>query len=603
MTSLSFMLATSCTVSTSLLLLLLLPSSNAFQTPQANFHLGLVPRHSFQKYNQPSSSSSLQISSSSSSSNNVIHDAGAEVVTDTNYKIKNVSANLILPNEKQESSSILPPAPPMPIKSIQTMAASTTTAAAALLLASTLFLSAPQSANANMGAAGGVVTSPAIVNSITLEDWLRLPEKKQRQYEGGFLSCKTVIINGYGNVNANGNDNASTSTSTNDPIDTGVMKWFKSQKAQKNTDNNVNNNRMQIRREQKRRVCQPVNLADELLNEIDALAKENPEKAETFKAGAKNILARQRLLDRKVMESKLSLQPNYINYGCAFFASCLSTLVVHPLDTLKVRLMSGKGGLEDNEEEYDDDGNLVNGNSDPNTNTPPGNLELLSSLYDGIGAGIAKEAPASALYLGIYESARAVLTTFPFFQQHILLSYLFAGSIGEFIGSMSRSPAEAIKTRIQTGEYNLKEAIENIFFTPEGRKNTFDAWCAGLFRDIPHGSTQIAVFEFSKILIVNSAADIDVNTLFSEAVLGGLGGGLGAFISTPSDVVVVNVMTSMNEGGGTRSPKDILTKLWDEDGVGGLFSGFKERISYWTIAIGIFLPAYCSLRQYSLTLM
>ena len=417
------------------------------------------------------------------------------------------------------------------------------------------------------------------------------------------MSCKTVIINGYGNVNANGNDNASTSTSTNDPIDTGVMKWFKSQKAQKNTDNNVNNNRMQIRREQKRRVCQPVNLADELLNEIDALAKENPEKAETFKAGAKNILARQRLLDRKVMESKLSLQPNYINYGCAFFASCLSTLVVHPLDTLKVRLMSGKGGLEDNEEEYDDDGNLVNGNSDPNTNTPPGNLELLSSLYDGIGAGIAKEAPASALYLGIYESARAVLTTFPFFQQHILLSYLFAGSIGEFIGSMSRSPAEAIKTRIQTGEYNLKEAIENIFFTPEGRKNTFDAWCAGLFRDIPHGSTQIAVFEFSKILIVNSAADIDVNTLFSEAVLGGLGGGLGAFISTPSDVVVVNVMTSMNEGGGTRSPKDILTKLWDEDGVGGLFSGFKERISYWTIAIGIFLPAYCSLRQYSLTLM
>jgi len=419
------------------------------------------------------------------------------------------------------------------------------------------------------------------------------------------LSCKTVFING--NANGNGNDltRTGTGTSTNDPINTGPMNWFKAQKAQKNNDNNINNNKMQIRKDQKKRVCQPVNLADELLNEIDALAKENPEKAETFKAGAKNILARQRLLDRKVMESKLSLQPNYINYGCAFFASCLSTLIVHPLDTLKVRLMSGKGGLEENEEDYDDDGTLVNGNSDlnTNTNTPPGMLETLSSLYDGIGAGIAKEAPASALYLGIYESARAVLNTFPFFQQHILLSYLFAGSIGEFIGSMSRSPAEAIKTRIQTGEYNLKEAIENIFFTPEGRKNTFDAWCAGLFRDIPHGSTQIAVFEFSKILIVNSAADIDVNTLFSEAVLGGLGGGLGAFISTPSDVVVVNVMTSMNEGGGTRSPKDILTKLWNEDGVNGLFSGFKERISYWTIAIGIFLPAYCSLRQYSLTLM
>jgi hypothetical protein len=190
-----------------------------------------------------------------------------------------------------------------------------------------------------------------------------------------------------------------------------------------------------------------------------------------------------------------------------------------------------------------------------------------------------------------------------FFQEHILLNYLLAGSIGEFVGSMSRSPAEAVKTRIQTGQYDMKGAIDHVFFTAEGRKNTFDAWLAGLFRDIPHGSIQIAVFEFSKILVVNSAADIDVNTLFSEALLGGFGGALGAFVSTPSDVVVVNVMTSMNDEGETKSPKDILAKIWNEDGVNGLFSGFAERVSYWAIAVGIFLSAYCSLRQYSVTLM
>jgi len=525
-----------------------------------------------------------------SSSNNFIH------ADSTHDYIKNSDADLILQNEKEEPST---PPPLMSMKSMQTMAATTTTAAATLLLASTLLLSAPQSASATLGAAGGAVTSPAIVDSITLEDWLSLPEKKQRQYEGGFLSCKTVLING-------NNDNALTKSGPqavtgSEPITTGAMKWFKTQK---NTNNNNNNDNMQVvQKLQKKRVCQPVNLGDELLNEIDALAKENPEKAESFKAASKNILARERLLDRKVMESKLGMQPNYINYGCAFLASVLSTLIVHPLDTLKVRLISGKGGLDDNEE--DEDGNLVN--ADPNSKESKEGgasaFEYLSSLYDGIGAGIIKEAPASALYLGIYESARTALDTVPFFQEHILLNYILAGSIGEFIGSMTRSPAEAIKTRIQTGEYNLQEALAKVFLTPEGRKNTFDAWCTGLFRDIPHGSTQIAVFEFSKILIVNSAADIDVNTLLSEAVLGGLGGGLGGLLSTPSDVVVVNVMTSMNDGGGEKSPKDILAKVWNEEGFGGLFAGYKERVSYWTIAIGIFLPAYCSLRQYAVTLM
>jgi hypothetical protein len=76
------------------------------------------------------------------------------------------------------------------------MAAGTTTAAATLLLAFTSLHSAPQSANAALGAAGGAVTSPAIVASIKLADWLKLPEKKQRQYEGGFLSCKSIVLGG-----------------------------------------------------------------------------------------------------------------------------------------------------------------------------------------------------------------------------------------------------------------------------------------------------------------------------------------------------------------------------------------------------------------------
>ena len=134
------------------------------------------------------------------------------------------------------------------------------------------------------------------------------------------------------------------------------------------------------------------------------------------------------------------------------------------------------------------------------------------------------------------------------------------------------------------------------------KDNTFAAWYAGVFRDIPHGSIQIAVFKFSKILIVNSAADIDVNTLLSEAMLGGFGGALGAFVSTPSDVVTTKVIMHIEDGGDlVQSPMEIVSQLWNDEGLEGLFAGFVERISYWAVAVGIFLSVYCSLRQYSLT--
>ena len=33
------------------------------------------------------------------------------------------------------------------------------------------------------------MTSPPVVKSLTLEEFLSLPEKKRKQFEGGFLAC------------------------------------------------------------------------------------------------------------------------------------------------------------------------------------------------------------------------------------------------------------------------------------------------------------------------------------------------------------------------------------------------------------------------------
>jgi hypothetical protein len=74
---------------------------------------------------------------------------------------------------------------------------------------------------------------------------------------------------------------------------------------------------------------------------------------------------------------------------------------------------------------------------------------------------------------------------------------------------------------------------------------------------------------------VDSSIDVDVNTLLAEALLGGLGGGLGAFISTPSDVITTKIITGVEDGGDPPSPIDVLAEVWNEGGLGGLFSGVK----------------------------
>jgi len=420
--------------------------------------------------------------------------------------------------------------------------------AVATLLVFTASTNVPH-ANAVLGAGGAVVTSPGIVKPITLDDFLKLSEKKQRQYEGGFLSCSYDIP-----------------TISSDGLLGLPVVGRKKVRAPK-------------------QICRPTNVIDELLKEVDLMAENDPDRAEEYQSAAQNILQRERLVNRRTVEAALGKQPTAIYFGCAFLASCVATSIMHPIDTLKVRLISGKGDEEGDEDE----------------GKPP-LLASLISLYDGLLPNLVKEGPASALYLGIYEYSRTLLEQVPFLQGNVLLIYLLAGSIGELAGSVVRSPAEAVKTRVQTGLYDVSGAVENVFFTAEGRKNTLLAWSAGVFRDVPHGAILIATFELTKTLIVDSSIDIDVNTLLSEAFLGGFGGGLGAFISTPSDVVTTKIITSIEDGGEPPLPQDTLAEVWNTGGLNGIFSGVTERVGYWTLSYAIFLSVYCSLRQYALVL-
>jgi len=223
----------------------------------------------------------------------------------------------------------------------------------------------------------------------------------------------------------------------------------------------------------------------------------------------------------------------------------------------------------------------------------------IAGLYEGLAGNVLKEAPSSALYLGIYESCKGYLMNTPYISNELVI-YLIAGAVGELVGSMVRAPAEAIKSNVQSGvDKTTMAAAERVFTTQDGRENVLRAWSASILRDVPFGSIQLAIFELSKAWILNNPdIDLDVNTLQAEALLGAFGGSIGSFVSTPMDVVTTRIITqTVPEGEEPIAFAGMAKRVWQEGGPTALFRGWRERVVYWAPAIGIFLSCYCSFRQ------
>ncbi|CAB9508317.1 Putative mitochondrial carrier protein PET8 [Seminavis robusta] len=404
------------------------------------------------------------------------------------------------------------------------------------------------------------------------------------------------------------------------------------------------------------------------------------------------IVSREKLLD------KLEAQPYWFNYLAAFIGSVASTLVMHPVDTIKTRLQIANNGGADKDDEDDDEEWEVMASNTPNNNgyphakdglvplvssassatlvervtersssstssitynmsdlqpeeqvalldaapvavlTKEEELEhdnvvepqlhldssdaalvrdavtkqavkddddfftLFASLYVGLTGNLLKEGPPSALYLGVYESVKYSLLprTSP---ELLLLVYLVAGAAGETVGSVVRAPAEAVKSLVQSESADsAMAAVEQIMGSSEGRANVVRAWSASIWRDVPFGAIQLAIFELVKAYILNNPnIDFDSSTLSSEAIIGAFAGGCGAFLTNPADVITTRIITqSTDEEDEDNKPlgfSEMGRLIYEEGGVGAFFTGWQARVGYWAPAISIFLTCYCSVRQ------
>lgn len=83
------------------------------------------------------------------------------------------------------------------------------------------------------------------------------------------------------------------------------------------------------------------------------------------------------------------------------------------------------------------------------------------------------------------------------------------------------------------------------------------------FRDVPYGGIQLMIFEGVKSYIISSTfIDLDVNSLWGEALVGALAGSLAAFITAPMDRVTILILSGSLEASES-------TQNSEENGIGG----------------------------------
>ena len=259
------------------------------------------------------------------------------------------------------------------------------TGSAALLAAA-----AAKPASAGYGGAGAAVISVPELFRINVEEWLELPAEKAVQRIGS----------------TSGNSVRSIAEQLEEIIaDQSLEKLSELKRGLENDVNDYNSTASYA--------------------ELQALEAQ-AERRKSAIALARQLRAREKLL------AALDAQPAPIVYGAAALASVGSTLVMHPVDTLKTLQITAANDAEAEAKAAAASGKAPPaGGAAPNPPLPP-----LQELYVGLLPNRVKEAPSSALYLGIYEIVRAgLMAPGGPFESAPLLAYLVAGAAGEFVGS------------------------------------------------------------------------------------------------------------------------------------------------------------------------
>ncbi|CAH8301121.1 unnamed protein product [Eruca vesicaria subsp. sativa] len=286
--------------------------------------------------------------------------------------------------------------------------------------------------------------------------------------------------------------------------------------------------------------------------------------------------------------------------------------MMHPVDTLKTRLQS-----------------QIIMNASQRQKSIPQMLRTvwvgdgLKGFYRGIAPGVTGSLATGATYFGVIESTKKwIEESHPNLGGHWV--HFLAGAIGDTLGSFVYVPCEVIKQRMQIqgtssswssfisrnsvpvkprgdmyGYYTGMFQAGSSILKEQGPKGLYAGYWSTLARDVPFAGLMVMFYEALKDLTDQGKKkfpQFGLNSSVEGLVLGGLAGGLSAYLTTPLDVV----KTRLQVQGTTIKYKgwlDAVGQILRKEGPEGFFRGSVPRVMWYIPASALTFMAVEFLRE------
>lgn len=210
------------------------------------------------------------------------------------------------------------------------------------------------------------------------------------------------------------------------------------------------------------------------------------------------------------------------------------------------------------------------------------------ALYAGVWGNLAGVAPASAIFMAVYEPVKVAVTKMVS-EEKAFLGPLAGGIAAGLASSIVRVPTEVIKTRMQTKEFaHAFTALKTIAFK-EGSRGLFAGYGSFLLRDLPFDAIEFVAYEqLKKVYKATMLSNRREMNSGEYSACGAFAGALTGLVTTPLDVLKTRLMLQGASRSQYSNAVDCAVKIVNQEGWPALFRGWEPRVIWIGIGGSIF---------------